>query len=116
MILIYNPNCEICTNAKEFLDENKIKYQTRNIINDTPTKEELEKIIKLKDISVNQLFNRSDLMYKQLHLKDKIFLMSDLEKLEILSSNGTLINRPILLTENDVLIGFDLDEWKNKLL
>lgn len=116
MILIYNPNCEICKNAKEFLDENKIKYQTRNIINDTPTKEELEKIIKLKDISVNQLFNKSDLMYKQLHLKDKIFLMSDLEKLEILSSNGTLINRPILLTENDVLIGFDLDEWKNKLL
>lgn len=116
MILIYNPNCEICKNAKEFLDENKIKYQTRNIINDTPTKEELEKIIKLKDISVNQLFNKSDLMYKQLHLKDKIFLMSDLEKLEILSSNSTLINRPILLTENDVLIGFDLDEWKNKLL
>ena len=38
------------------------------------------------------------------------------EKIELLSSNGMLIKRPILVTSNKILIGFKQDEWEDNLL
>lgn len=38
--------------------------------------------------------------------------MSDEEKIELLSTDGMLIKRPILVLENKVLIGFKEEEWK----
>ena len=35
------------------------------------------------------------------------------EKLEVLSSDGMLVKRPLLELENTVLIGFKEKEWNN---
>ena len=37
--------------------------------------------------------------------------MAEKEKLNLLSSNGMLIKRPILITGNKVLLGFKEKEW-----
>ena len=34
------------------------------------------------------------------------------EKIELLASDGMLIKRPILITDDKVLLGFKVDEWK----
>lgn len=54
--------------------------------------------------------------YKELNLKEKLPQMSDEEKLELLSSNGMLIKRPILVSRNTVLLGFKQKEWEELLL
>lgn len=41
--------------------------------------------------------------------------MSDDEKIELLSTDGMLIKRPILVLENKVLIGFKEEEWKAEM-
>lgn len=112
-LFICYPKCSTCLKAKKFLDEHKIEYQMRDITKDIPTKEELKKWS--KDIPLNKFFNTSGIMYRQLHLKDKIFLMNDLEKLEMLSGNGMLIKRPILVVNDKVLLGFKEEEWSNLL-
>ena len=110
------PKCSTCKKAKKFLDDNNIKYVDRNIVTDNPTKEELEKFLKLSGKDIKSFFNTSGNLYKELHLKDKLSNMTLDEKKELLSSNGMLVKRPLLVGETIVLIGFKEDIWKEVIL
>ena len=41
--------------------------------------------------------------------------MSEEAQLELLSTDGMLVKRPILVGENFVLVGFRQSEWEEKL-
>lgn len=47
-----------------------------------------------------------------MNLKDKIKTMSKEEMIEILSTNGMLVKRPLLVTEDIVLVGFKEENYK----
>ena len=47
-----------------------------------------------------------------MQLKDKLSLMSEEEQLKLLATNGTLVKRPIVISEDNVLIGFKEAEWE----
>lgn len=113
-IFIEYPKCSTCKKAKKWLEQNKIEFIDRNIVEETPTTKEIEKWIKNSNIEIKRWFNTSGLKYKELNLKEKLPIMSDKEKIELLASNGMLIKRPIFITKNKILIGFKEDEWKNK--
>ena len=49
---------------------------------------------------------------KKYHLKEKLPMMTDEEKLNLLASNGMLIKRPIFVSDKLVLVGFKEEEWK----
>ena len=114
-LFIEYPKCSTCKKAKKWLEDNKIEFEDRHIIENTPTVEELKRWIKMSDKDIKKWFNTSGLKYKELNLKDKLPLMSDDEKVELLSTDGMLIKRPILVLENKVLIGFKEEEWKAEM-
>ena len=114
-LFIEYPKCSTCKKAKKWLEDNKIEFEDRHIIENTPTVEELKRWIKMSDKDIKKWFNTSGLKYKELNLKDKLPLMSDDEKIELLSTDGMLIKRPILVLENKVLIGFKEEEWKAEM-
>lgn len=113
MLLIEYPKCSTCQKAKKYLDSKNIKYVDRNIVVDKLNKEELDKLIKKSQKDINKFFNTSGLKYRELKLKDKLPNMSYEEKLEILSSDGMLVKRPLLELDDTVLIGFKEKEWEN---
>ena len=113
-VFINYPKCSTWQKAKKFLDKNNIKYTDRHIVTDTPTYEELKNIIEISGLPVNKFFNTSGLLYRSMNLKNELKSLSDDEKIRLLSSNGMLIKRPILVNNNTVLIGFKEEEW-NKL-
>lgn len=113
MLLIEYPKCSTCQKAKKYLDSKNIKYNDRNIVVDKLNKEELDKLIKKSQKDINKFFNTSGLKYRELKLKDKLPNMSYEEKLEILSSDGMLVKRPLLELDDTVLIGFKEKEWEN---
>ena len=45
-------------------------------------------------------------------LKDKLLTMSEEEQLRLLSTDGMLVKRPILIDGDIVLIGFKSDAWE----
>lgn len=114
-LFIEYPKCSTCKNAKKWLQQNNIEFEDRNIVENTPTIQELEKWIKLSNKDIKKWFNTSGLKYKELNLKEKLQNMSEEEKIEVLASNGMLIKRPILVTDTTVIIGFKEEEWKNTL-
>ena len=112
MIMIEYPKCSTCQKAKKYLENKSCEFIDRDIVKNTPSKDELNEIIKKSGKEVNKFFNTSGLKYKELKLKDKLPKMTYEEKIELLASDGMLIKRPLLILDEDVLIGFKEKEWE----
>ena len=115
-LFIEYPKCSTCQKAKKWLETHQIPFQDRHIIEETPSEAELTKWIQQSGVELKRFFNTSGLLYKSMDLKTKLDNMSYDEKIELLSSNGMLIKRPLVINDNFILVGFKENEWKEKLL
>ncbi len=112
-LFVWYPKCSTCQKAKKWLEANDISFEEQHIVEETPSKEELEKWIRQSGLEIKKFFNTSGLKYKELNLKEKLPNMSDTEKIELLASNGMLIKRPLLINDKVILVGFKEKEWEN---
>ena len=115
MLFLEYPPCSTCKKAKKWLDEHDVNYTDRNIAEDNPKYEELKEWYKKSGIPLKKFFNTCGLVYKEMGLKDKVSGMSEEEMLNLLSQNGMLVKRPILVTDDKVLVGFKEAEYGNIL-
>ena len=116
MLLICYPRCSTCKKAQKWLDEKGIAYTYRDIKEENPSFDELKAWVEKSGLDIKRFFNTSGLLYKSMALKDKLPTMSTEEKLTLLSSDGMLVKRPIVVTDNAVLVGFREQEWAENLL
>ena len=112
MLVLCYPKCSTCNKLIKYLDSNNIKYTYRNIKEDNPTYDELKKWFELSKLDIKKFFNTSGLIYKDLNLKDKLNDMSIDEKLKLLSSNGMLVKRPLIIKDNNIILGFKEENIK----
>ena len=110
------PKCTTCQKAEKWLKEKGIPYEMRDIKTDNPSYDELSQWYKTSGAESKKFFNTSGLLYKSMELKDKLPAMSDEEKIKLLSTDGMLVKRPLLIGEDFVVIGFKEKEWADKLL
>lgn len=115
MLLIEYPKCSTCRKAKVWLAEHHIEYVDRHIVEDHPSYDELQEWYQKSGVPLKKFFNTSGLVYKEMHLKDKLPAMSEEEQLKILAANGMLIKRPLLIDGEMVLIGFKESDWAEKI-
>ncbi|MDI1794010.1 ArsC/Spx/MgsR family protein, partial [Staphylococcus aureus] len=54
--------------------------------------------------------------YRELDLKNKLQTLSDDEKLELLSSDGMLVKRPLAVMGDKITLGFKEDQYKETWL
>ena len=109
---IHYPKCTTCQKAKKWLTENNLQVEERDIKENNPTYEELKKLFEKSDYPIKRFFNTSGLIYKSLGLKDRLASMSTEEQLTLLATDGMLVKRPIIETDEAVLVGFKLPEWE----
>ena len=112
MKFICYPKCSTCKKARIFLENHQIHYIERNIKEENPTKEELKKWHELSNLPLRRFFNTSGMLYRSMHLKDKLDSMDDNEMYDLLCTDGMLVKRPILVTDEIVLVGFKEKEWE----
>ena len=110
------PKCSTCQKALKWLDEKGLEYTLRDIKANNPAGEELAVWHRMSGVPLRKFFNTSGLLYKSLGLKDKLPAMSEEEMLELLSSDGMLVKRPLVIGDGFVLIGFKEAQWAEKLL
>lgn len=116
VLFIEYPKCSTCRKAKKWLQENNIDFTDRHIVDENPTKDELKEVISKSGLPVRKLFNTSGNVYKSLNLKSKMDSLSEDEMLELLSSNGMLVKRPLVIGDNFALVGFKEEAYANILL
>lgn len=112
MLFIQYPTCSTCQKAKKWLDAHGASYTDRHIKEDNPTYEELKEWHRRSGLPLKRFFNTSGLLYKSLNLKEKLPSMTEEEQLRLLASDGMLVKRPVLVTENGVVTGFREAEWE----
>lgn len=113
MLVLCYPKCTTCHKALKFLEEKGAAFESRNIKENNPTAEELSEWHKKSGLPLQKFFNTSGLQYRALGLKDKLPQMSEEEMLHLLSTDGMLVKRPLLVTEDRVLVGFKAAEWES---
>ena len=106
-LFIQYPKCTTCKKAKKFLIDNNIEFEDRDITLNNPNEEELKKWIKLSGLDVKKFFNTSGILYREMNLKDKLK-----EMIKLLATDGKLIKRPLLVSEEGILVGFKEDSYK----
>ena len=109
------PKCSTCKKAEKWLVDNNLSFVMRDIKENNPTYEELKLWHIKSNLPLKKFFNTSGLLYKSMELKDKLQEMNEDEQLKLLSTDGMLVKRPIVVTDDMVLVGFKENEW-SKLL
>lgn len=112
MLFVCYPKCTTCQKAKKWLTEKGISFEERDIKTENPTKEELEAWYKKSGLPLKRFFNTSGILYKEMKLKDRLPEMMEDEQLTLLSTDGMLVKRPILISDEQVLVGFKEKEWE----
>ena len=116
MLFLCYPKCSTCRKAQKWLDEHDVDYDIRDIKTDNPDLAELELWHQASGLPLKKFFITSGQLYRSLELSKKLPGMSDAEQYALLASDGMLVKRPILVTDdNKVLVGFKEDQWAETL-
>lgn len=110
-VLCY-PKCSTCKKAEDWLKGNGIQYEYRHIKENNPTAPELKEWIEKSNLPIRKFFNTSGLLYKEHNMKEKVNTLSQEELIGILASDGMMVKRPLVLLNDQVLLGFKEADWK----
>ncbi len=112
MLFVCYPRCTTCGKARTWLTAHNLEFTERNIKEDNPSEQELRTWHKASGLELKRFFNTSGIPYRELGLAKKLPDMSEDECFALLATNGMLVKRPLLISdEGTVLVGFKEQEW-----
>lgn len=116
VLFLEYPKCTTCKKAKKWLEEHKVDFEDRDIREKNPTEKELKVWYERSGMPLKRFFNTSGLLYKSMQLKDRLPDMKEEEQIALLSKDGMLVKRPLVIKDDAVLVGFKESEWEKTLL
>jgi len=112
MIKIYGiKNCDSVRKAIKHLKEFDIAYEFVDFRETAVTNAIVGEWLEYTDIKT--LFNTRGTTYRTLKLKE--LNLSEEDKQLWLSKENMLIKRPVITFDNDIIVGYNKDEYLNKL-
>jgi arsenate reductase len=108
------PQCGTCRDAMKSLKQKGFELQAIHLFETPPDSKQLKKMIAQSGLEIKKWFNTSGDVYRELALKDKLPLMTDDQKIDLLASNGRLIKRPIATDGTHVTVGYKEEQYKEQ--
>ncbi|MDO6461944.1 arsenate reductase (glutaredoxin) [Granulosicoccaceae sp. 1_MG-2023] len=103
LTILHNPRCSKSRATKQLLDENGADYTTVEYLKDTPSREQLENILKLLGYAPRELMRKGEAVYKEKNLSDES--LTDDQLIDAMLENPILIERPIVVHGDRAVIG-----------
>lgn len=100
--IFHNPRCSKSREGLKILEKSGKDFMVIKYLEDTPTKKELKKLIDLLGIKPEQLVRKSEPVWKE-NYKGKT--LSQEKIINAMVTNPKLIERPIIINGNKVVIG-----------
>jgi arsenate reductase len=108
MIQIYhNKRCGKSRNCLLFLEESNKEFEIVNYLNTPPTVAELTLLLKKLNFSPIELVRQKEIIWIE-NYKGKT--LTDDQIIQAMAENPILIERPIVVKDNQAIIGRDLDK------
>ncbi|MFS0863638.1 arsenate reductase family protein [Fredinandcohnia sp. 179-A 10B2 NHS] len=112
LMFYWYPKCGTCRKAKKWLEEHQLTFEDIHIVENPPSKEQLEEMYKSSGLELKKFFNTSGQKYRELGVKDKINSATEDELLSLLASDGMLIKRPLVTDGTKVTVGFNEKQFE----
>lgn len=114
MIKFYGyKRCSTSRKAEKWLTDHNVKYEFQDLVAKPPKKEEILSWMKNHpELELRKFFNTSGQHYRQMHLKDKVMDMSMDEAADLMSQDGKLIKRPVVIEDGKMTIGFKEENYE----
>lgn len=109
-------SCSTCRKALKWLAEHDVAYQAVPIVEKPPSRTRLRAAIERSGLPLRSFFNTSGESYRSGGFKDRLPTMSEAEAVDALAADGKLIKRPLLIGDEQVLVGFSEQVWSKALL
>ncbi|SFC38054.1 arsenate reductase [Marinospirillum celere] len=114
MLTLYGiPNCNTMKKARTWLDANQLEYTFHDYKKAGIDQATLQGWV--SRLGWEPLVNRRGTTWRKLPEEQREAINQDLA-LQLMQDNPSLIKRPVLETGNQLLVGFDTDEWQQQLL
>lgn len=108
MIQIYhNPRCGKSRNCMLFLEESNNEFEVINYLKTPPTASELVALLKKLKFKPIDLVRQKETIWIE-NYKDK--KMTDAEIIQAMAENSILIERPIVIKNDEAIVGRDLEK------
>lgn len=104
--------CSTCKKALRWLEARDTTVDVVPIVDSPPSAKELKALWKRSGLPIKRFFNTSGMSYREGGFSKKLPSMSDDEKIAALAADGKLIKRPLVVTEDAVLVGFKEPEYE----
>lgn len=115
MLFICHPGCSTCKKARDFLTAHGLAFTQRDIRTQNPNMDELKAWHRISGLPLRRFFNTSGLAYRALGLSARLDSLSEDEQLALLAQDGMLVRRPLLVLDQQVLVGFQEKAWSQAL-
>ena len=109
--LIHNPRCSKSRQALAYLNDKKIPFETIEYLKKTLTTGELKKIAKKLKMKPIEFVRKKESVYKEKNLEK---LDGD-DLIKAIAENPILLERPILIIEDEAVIGRPIENIINLL-
>lgn len=97
--------CSTCRDAQKYLEALGINVPFHDFVAEPPSREQLKSWIAKHGQGIMPFVNTKGTVYRERGLKDQT--LTEEEWIELLTADGKLLKRPIVVTEDAVIIGFD---------
>lgn len=105
--ILHNPRCGKSRNCLAFLDNAKTEYEIRNYLQNPLSESELKELLQKLNLKPIELVRQKETVWID-HFKGKE--LTDTQIIKALSEYPILIERPIVIKENQAIIGRDLEK------
>ncbi len=104
----HNPRCSKSRDSFKLLEEKGIEAEVVKYLDEVPSKEELQNMLKMLGMSsAQELMRKKEAVYKELNLKDET---SEEALLDAMIANPKLIERPIVIRGSNAVIGRPIEK------
>ena len=107
--------CSTCKKALTWLDAHGYKYDLIDIKTQNPDEKTLRRLHKKSGLPLKKFFNTSGILYREMELSKKLPSMTEDQQFALLASDGMMVKRPLLITDEAVIPGFKEDLWQAAL-
>jgi arsenate reductase len=108
------PNCDQCRKAKAWLNQSQVKFAFHDVRKDGLPIEAIANW--LTHLPWDALLNRRGTTWRAMSESQRGAIVDQTSAVDALMANPTLLKRPVLTSEQTVLVGFTPDIWSNLLV
>lgn len=109
MILLYtSPGCASCRKAKQWLKDNNLPFVEKNIFTTLLKEDEIKYLLKRTENGTEDIISTRSKFFQEMNVDLDDLSLNELVK--FIRENPSILKRPIILNEKNLVVGYDDDE------